>query len=65
MENDFSTFHHEDDALDRELTSLIREMEHEEAVRGDLAIPACSRAAFTDSGQITPLGSSGVIVPYR
>jgi hypothetical protein len=26
-------FHHEDDALDRELNSLVREMEHEEAVR--------------------------------
>ena len=43
MEDDLSTFHHEDDALDRELNSLVREMEHEEAVRPDLAIPACSR----------------------
>ena len=33
MEDDLSTFHHEDDALDRELNSLVREMEHEEAVR--------------------------------
>ena len=48
MEDDLSNFHHEDDALDRELNSLVREMEHEEAVRPDLAIPACSRVAFTD-----------------
>jgi len=34
MEDDLSTFHHEDDALDRELNSLVREMEHKEAVRG-------------------------------
>ena len=33
MEDDLSNFHHEDDALDRELSSLVREMEHEEAVR--------------------------------
>jgi len=38
MEDDLSNFHlsnfhHEDDALDRELNSLVREMEHEEAVR--------------------------------
>jgi hypothetical protein len=33
MEDDLSTFHNEDDALDRELKSLIRKMEHEEAVR--------------------------------
>ena len=32
MEDDLSNFHHEDDALDRELNSLVREMEHEEAV---------------------------------
>jgi len=30
---DFNTFHHEDDALDRELHSLVREMEREEAQR--------------------------------
>ena len=28
MEDDLSNFHHEDDALDRELKSLVREMEH-------------------------------------
>jgi len=33
MEDDLSNFHHEDDELDRELTSLVREVEHEEAVR--------------------------------
>jgi len=33
MEDDLSNFHHEDDALDRELNSLVREMEHEEADR--------------------------------
>ena len=33
MEDDLSTFHHEDDALDRELRSLVREMAHEEAAR--------------------------------
>lgn len=33
MEDDLSDVHHEDDALDRELNSLVREMEHEEAVR--------------------------------
>jgi len=33
MEDNLRTFHHEDDALDRELNSLVREMEHEEAVR--------------------------------
>ena len=33
MEDDPGTFHHEDEALDRELDSLVREMEHEEAVR--------------------------------
>jgi hypothetical protein len=33
MEDDLSNFHHEDDALDRELNSLVREMEHGEAVR--------------------------------
>jgi hypothetical protein len=33
MEDDLSNFHHEDDALDRGLNSLVREMEHEEAVR--------------------------------
>ena len=33
MDDDLSTFHHEDGALDRELNSLVREMEHEEAVR--------------------------------
>ena len=33
MEDDLSNFHHEDDALDRELNSLVREIEHEEAVR--------------------------------
>jgi hypothetical protein len=33
MEDDLSKFHHEDDALDRELTSLVREVEHEKAVR--------------------------------
>jgi len=31
MEDNLSTFHREDDALDRELNSLVREMEHEEA----------------------------------
>ena len=33
MEDDLSKFHHEDDALDRELNSLVREMEYEEAAR--------------------------------
>jgi hypothetical protein len=33
MEDDLSNTHHEDDALDRELSSLVREVEHEEAVR--------------------------------
>ena len=33
MEDDLSNFHYEDDGLDRELNSLVREMEHEEAVR--------------------------------
>jgi hypothetical protein len=33
MEDNLSNFYHEDDALDRELNSLVREMEHEEAVR--------------------------------
>ncbi len=33
MEDDLSTLHHEDDALDRELNSLVREVEREEAVR--------------------------------
>jgi len=47
MENDLSNLHHEDDALNRELNSLVREVEHEEAVRPDLAIPACSRPAST------------------
>ena len=47
MEDDLGTFHHEDDGLDRELHSLVREMEHEEAVRPDLAIPAGGRAVFT------------------
>ena len=32
MEDDLSNFHYEDDALDRELNSLVREMEHEEGV---------------------------------
>jgi len=31
--DDLSNFHHEDDELDRGLNSLVREMEHEEAVR--------------------------------
>jgi hypothetical protein len=33
MEDDLSTFHPDEDALDRELKSLIRKMTHEEAVR--------------------------------
>ena len=33
MEDDLSTFHHEDGALDCQLNSLVREVEHEEAVR--------------------------------
>jgi hypothetical protein len=33
MEDDLSTFHHEDDTLDRELNALIREMEGKEAFR--------------------------------
>ena len=33
MEDELSSTHHEDEALDRELNALIREMEHEEAVR--------------------------------
>ena len=33
MEDDLSNVHHEDDALNRELNFLVREMEHEEAVR--------------------------------
>ena len=49
MEDDLSNFHHEDDELDRELTSLVREVEHEEAVRPDLAIPACSRQVWTQA----------------
>jgi hypothetical protein len=36
MEDDLSNFHYEDDALDRELNSLVREMEGEEAVRRGL-----------------------------
>jgi hypothetical protein len=32
MEDDLSNVHHEDDALNRELNFLVREMEHEEAV---------------------------------
>jgi hypothetical protein len=31
--DDLSNFHREDDALDRELKSLVREMEHDEAAR--------------------------------
>ena len=30
---DLGNSHHEGDALDRELNSLVRDMEHEEAVR--------------------------------
>ena len=33
MEDDLSKFHHENDALDRELNSLVREMEVKEATR--------------------------------
>ena len=33
MEDDLSDFHHEDDALNRELNSLVREIENKEAVR--------------------------------
>jgi len=33
MDEDLANFHHEDDALGRELNSLVREIEHEEAVR--------------------------------
>ena len=33
MEDNISTFHDEDDALDRELNALVRDVEHEEAVR--------------------------------
>jgi len=33
MEDDLSNFHHEDNALDRELNSFVREMEREEADR--------------------------------
>ena len=33
MEDDLSKFHHENDALDRELNSLVREMEHEQPDR--------------------------------
>ena len=33
MEDDLGNFHHEDDASDRELNFLVRELEHEEAVR--------------------------------
>jgi hypothetical protein len=50
MEDDLSTFHHEDDALDRELNSLVREMEHEEAVRRaviEMLTMLGSDAAFT------------------
>jgi hypothetical protein len=32
MENDLSNLHHEDDALNRELNSLVREMEDKEVV---------------------------------
>ena len=48
MEDELSSTHHEDDALDRELNCLVREMEHEEAVRPNLAMPACSRVALID-----------------
>jgi hypothetical protein len=33
MENDLSNLHHEDDALNRELNSLVREMEDKAVVR--------------------------------
>ena len=33
MEDDLSNFHHEGDALNRELNSLVREMEDKEVVR--------------------------------
>ena len=33
MEDDLCNFHHEDDALDHELNSLVRKMEQEEVVR--------------------------------
>jgi hypothetical protein len=33
MEDDLSNTHREEDALDRELRSLVRQMAHEEAVR--------------------------------
>ena len=33
MEDDLSNLHHEDDVLNRELNSLVREIEYEEAVR--------------------------------
>ena len=55
MEDDLSNFHHEDDALDRELNSLVREMEHEEAVR---------RAVIE---MLVMLGSDGrlTVIPLR
>jgi hypothetical protein len=33
MKDDLSNVHNDDDVLDRKLNSLVREMEHEEAVR--------------------------------
>ena len=33
MENDLCNLHHEDNALNRELNSLVREMEDKEVVR--------------------------------
>jgi hypothetical protein len=57
MEDDLGIFHHEDGGLDRELHSLVREMEYEEAVQRDLAIPACSRegAGYTPRLRTFPL----------
>lgn len=49
MEDDLSNFHHEDDALDRELRVLVRDMEHEEAVRRaviEMLVMLGSDAAF-------------------
>ena len=36
MQENLSNLHHEEDALDRELNSLVREMEGEEAFRRGL-----------------------------
>jgi hypothetical protein len=48
MENDLSNLHHEDDALNRELNSLVREMEDEVVRRAviDMLVMLGSDAAL-------------------